>query len=75
MKVRLEIKCSGIATMEIPEDKVAAVEALGNYCDLDEFEAATGIEVDLEALHITEHAEVDQIEILYPPYFPKSAND
>jgi hypothetical protein len=33
MKVRLEIKCRGIATMEIPEDKVAAVEALGDYCE------------------------------------------
>lgn len=64
MKVQLEIICRGTVTMKIPDDKLEAVEALGSYCDLDDFEAASGVFVDLEDINITEHAEVEQIDIL-----------
>lgn len=66
MKVELEIICRGTVTVEVPDEKMAAVEALGSYCDLDDFELATSVSIDLEDLNITEHAEIDQIDILSP---------
>jgi hypothetical protein len=66
MKVELEIVCRGTVTVEVPDEKLAAVEALGSYCDLDDFELATSVTIDLDDLNITEHAEIDQIDILAP---------
>jgi hypothetical protein len=66
MKVELVIVCRGTVTVEVPDEKRAEIDALGSYCDLDDFEAASGVEVDLDDINITEHAEVDQIDILEP---------
>jgi hypothetical protein len=64
MKVQLEIICRGMVTVEVADEKRAEVEALGSYCDLDDFEAASGVDVDLGDINITKHPEVNEIDIL-----------